>query len=87
MDVTHPVINYLKFVLGGKQFEYPGFNGQLTKLVYRVGAGAFIDTIDQLNAHLATQGPAPRVTLEKTTNITVAGDTPVDVVAGQPEAY
>jgi len=32
--------------LGGKQFSYPGFNGQFTNVVYNVGAGAFIDRAD-----------------------------------------
>lgn len=87
LDIVHPNIQYLKFIVGGKTSYYPGFNGQITKLVYRVGDGAFIDTLDQFKAHLLNQGPFPSVILEKTTNITVAGDTPVDVVARQPEAY
>jgi hypothetical protein len=49
-DVTHPTIQYLKFILAGKQFAYPGFNGLFLNVVYNIGPGAFIDTVDQFTA-------------------------------------
>lgn len=27
MDVTHNVPSFLRIIIGGKQFAYPGFNG------------------------------------------------------------
>jgi hypothetical protein len=53
-DVQHPAITYLKFILGGKQFNYPGFNGQIAKLAYNLGDGAFIDKLDGFNKIVGT---------------------------------
>jgi len=59
MDVTHPEVLYLKFILGGKQFSYPGFNGVFTKVQYNIGTGAFVDTLENVNALLAKVGTYP----------------------------
>lgn len=45
-DVTHPDHGLLKFVLGGKQFSYAGFNGLFANVIYKLGAGAFVDNMD-----------------------------------------
>jgi hypothetical protein len=68
-DVVHPAITYLKFILAGKQFNYPGFNGIFTRVVYKIGAGAFIDTLDQATAFIATQGPVPSGLLRNVTTL------------------
>lgn len=73
-DVTHPTISYLKFVLAGAQFSYPGVNGIFLKVVYKIGPGAFLDTIDNYNQFYATQAPAPSVISNKTVTIPQIGD-------------
>ena len=60
-DVTHPVSQYAKFYLAGKNTGYPGFNGQFFKVVYRLGAGAFVDSQDDFTGLLTAQGGAPAV--------------------------
>ena len=41
---------YLKFMLSGKNLHYPGFNGVFAKVQYRVGPGAFVDSVEQFIA-------------------------------------
>lgn len=57
-DVTHPDHSQLKFVLGGKQFAYPGFNGIFANVIYKLGAGAFVDNLEQfINVVAGTKKP------------------------------
>lgn len=45
MNVVHPEISYLRFILGGKdENRYPAFNGQFTKILYSYKDGVFIDS-------------------------------------------
>ena len=52
-DVTHPDHSLMKFVLGGKQFSYQGFNGIFANVIYKLGAGAFVDNMEQFIAVVA----------------------------------
>lgn len=45
---NHMPPQYLKLIFGGKQFEYPGFNGQFANIFYDIDAPAFIDTEEDL---------------------------------------
>lgn len=58
-DVTHPDILRLAFTVAGKQFNYPGFNGQLFNINFKAGAGAYLDNTDQFVRYLATQDAPP----------------------------
>jgi hypothetical protein len=51
-DFSHPTLNYINFIIGGKQFQYPGFQGQFYRILFRVQQGAFVDTVDQFNTLL-----------------------------------
>ena len=53
-DVQHPLITYLKFVLGGKNIAYPGVNGVFANVIYRIGANVFVDSVDQFKALVST---------------------------------
>ena len=35
---------YFKLIIGGKHFDYRGFNGQFANIFYDIDAPAFIDT-------------------------------------------
>ena len=43
-DVSHPYPTFTRFTLAGKHLQYPGFNGQFFKVIYRIADGAFIDS-------------------------------------------
>jgi hypothetical protein len=48
-DLTHPEINYIQFILGGKQFSYQSIQAQFYKVQFKFAQGAFIDTADNFN--------------------------------------
>lgn len=80
MNVQHQQINQVKFVLGGQSFGSPGFNGQFVAVTLRVGAGAFIDGEDQLNAFIKTQ-VNPVVPFDRTVVFNQISD-PANIVPG-----
>lgn len=41
-------MTYVKFILGGKTDNLPGFNGQFQKATLKLGPGAFVDKVEQL---------------------------------------
>lgn len=46
MDVTHDVPDYLRLIVGGHDLdEYPGFNGQFSRPVFRLGQGSFMGSV------------------------------------------
>jgi hypothetical protein len=53
-------VNYLRFVLGGNDNNrYPAFNGQFSRPVFRIGYGAFIDEVSELNKYALSCNPVP----------------------------
>lgn len=59
-DVTHPVPTYLRFILGGTdKGNYPGFNGQFTRQVVKVGQGAFFDSAEDVITYAKQCNPKP----------------------------
>lgn len=59
MGVTHKEPQYMKFILAGKQFSYPSFNGIFTDVEFNVGDGAFIDKMDHYDRHMKKLGDEP----------------------------
>jgi hypothetical protein len=58
--VTHPKPTFLRFVLGGNDLKiYPGFNGQFTRPVVKVGYGSFINDADGLKKYAVKCNPQP----------------------------
>ena len=45
--VSHPAPEFLRFILGGSDLNaYPGFNGQFTRPVLKIGPGSFLTSVD-----------------------------------------
>lgn len=46
MDATHEIPRFLRLVIGGTDLdEYPGFNGLISRPIFRIGRGAFLGTV------------------------------------------
>jgi hypothetical protein len=80
--VQHPLVTYLKFILAGKHLSYPGFNGQFYNVNYRVGPGAYIDSIDQFNTWLTSQGASPAIDWDRTVTLRQITGDPVGIKPG-----
>lgn len=64
-------------MIGGKQFEYPGFNGKFANIFYDIDAPAYIDSEDQL-----------RKTIDKLSNPPQAVISLIELqVIGQPKLF
>lgn len=61
MDVTHDIPTYLRLVVGGKQFSYPGFNGQFTNPVFKIGDGAYVNSELELFDYNLKCNPYPKL--------------------------
>lgn len=49
MDAVHPVPKRLKLVIGGNELDkYPGFNGQFTRPVIRIGSGSYFGNVEAI---------------------------------------
>lgn len=47
--ITHDAPKKLRFILGGNDLKlYPGFNGQFTRPVLKIGPGSFIGTPEDI---------------------------------------
>jgi hypothetical protein len=47
--VTHNSPKFLRFLLGGNDLGvYPGFNGQFTRPVLKIGPGSFLATAEEI---------------------------------------
>jgi hypothetical protein len=86
-DVTHPSVSYLNFILAGKQFSYPGLNGQFTKVNYRLGNGAFIDSVEQFKPYLVNQGTHPGINWDKIVTLNQVTETIESAVGKGSEEY
>ena len=70
MNVIHPSVSYLKFILGGKDNnKYPGFNGLFTKIIYSHKEGVFIDELSEFKEYLESIGPNPKETIDEFLNL------------------
>ncbi len=49
LDVVHPFVMKLRFLLGGKHLTYPGFNGQFTRIIASTNYGIYADDPSNLN--------------------------------------
>ncbi|CAD8123997.1 unnamed protein product [Paramecium sonneborni] len=61
LDVTHDIPTYLRLVVGGKQFSYPGFNGQFTNPVFKIGEGAYVNSELELFDYSLKCNPYPKL--------------------------
>ncbi|CAD8193826.1 unnamed protein product [Paramecium pentaurelia] len=49
-DAIHEQPNFLRLIIGGSDLnQYPGFNGQISSPIFKLGAGSFINTEDDFN--------------------------------------
>lgn len=54
-DVLHPVTKKVRLVIGGTdQKRYPGFNGEIIRIVYSDKVGAYLSSSEQLNKLLSS---------------------------------
>lgn len=59
--VKHEVPSYLRFILGGQEGDqYPGFNGQFSQPVLRLGAGSFLKTQEEFKFFTMKCNPRPK---------------------------
>jgi hypothetical protein len=65
----------LNFILGGKNFQYPGLNGQFNKVLYRLGDGAFVDNVDDFKTLINKVGPAPGPNFDKIFTVSMVNET------------
>ena len=72
MNVIHPDINYLRFILGGKdENRYPAFNGLFTKIFYQWTPGIFIEDDKEINEFLESIAPRPKESIDNFLTIKV----------------
>ena len=59
-DVGHNVPSRLRLILAGTDNgNYPGFNGQFSRPILRVGEGAYLETHDDLDIYARKCNPPP----------------------------
>lgn len=44
-NVLHILKDYQRFSFGGREFDKPGFNGQIANIVFGLGKCKFVDTV------------------------------------------
>ncbi|CAK59383.1 unnamed protein product (macronuclear) [Paramecium tetraurelia] len=50
LDAMHEQPNFLRLIIGGSNLnQYPGFNGQISSPIFKIGAGSFVNTEDEFN--------------------------------------
>jgi hypothetical protein len=60
LEAQHNTPQQLRFILAGRdQGNYPGFNGQFSRPILRVGEGAFLGNTSDLAAFATTCNPPP----------------------------
>jgi hypothetical protein len=86
-DNIHPPLNKFRFIIGGKQFAYPGFNGQVTKVYLGVGRGAFIDSLEELGAWMDSQAKIPRADMDRVVTLKQVKEAELIEVGKGAETY
>lgn len=75
--MIHPEIEKFKFIVAGKQFGYPGFNGQIANIHLGLGRGSFMDTEAEFNQWLKARAEKPALDIRAPVTFKQVAD-PVD---------
>jgi hypothetical protein len=74
-DVEHITLDFLHFTLGGTdQSNYPGFNGQFSRPVLRMGQGSFMNDFASLASFSMSCNPLPEVDCPVAHELEVVGE-------------
>ncbi|CAD8162366.1 unnamed protein product [Paramecium octaurelia] len=88
LDALHEQPNFLRLIIGGSDLnQYPGFNGQISSPIFKIGDGSFVNAEDEFNKFVMACNHRPEPDCRDKNEIISLSQGIKKYDSSQPESY